>query len=156
MLNICASGNFSFLNHLTIVPSLACLDDACWPRRLRALLLLSPRAAAPPPPPWAAATPAQRAARLARRGAELGVFGVILWLSWPVVANLLQLEGRQQMNASFGSFRLVNTYGAFGKPSTSAISPPQALHSVLAEPSTSAISPPQAAWARPATSRSSA
>ena len=41
MLNIAASGNFSFLNHLTIIPSLACLDDACWPRVLRA---------APPPP----------------------------------------------------------------------------------------------------------
>ena len=30
------------------------------------------------------------------------------------VKNLLQLEGRQMMNASFGAFRLVNTYGAFG------------------------------------------
>jgi len=40
MLAIAASGNFSFLNHLTIIPSLACLDDACWPRALRA---------APPP-----------------------------------------------------------------------------------------------------------
>ena len=31
MVNIMLSGNFSFLNHITIVPALACLDDACWP-----------------------------------------------------------------------------------------------------------------------------
>lgn len=24
------SGNLSFLNHMTIIPALACLDDACW------------------------------------------------------------------------------------------------------------------------------
>ena len=36
-------------------------------------------------------------------------------LSVPVVANLLQTGGKHQvMNASFDSFRLVNTYGAFG------------------------------------------
>ena len=106
MLNIAASGNFSFLNHLTIIPSLACLDDACWPRALRA---------APPPPPQSVATSGlRRAARGARRGAELALFGSIMWLSWPVVANLLQLESGQVMNGSFGAFRLVNTYGAFG------------------------------------------
>ena len=50
-----------------------------------------------------------------RRVADLALLGVIGWLSWPVVANLLQLDGRHQvMNGSFGSFRLVNTYGAFG------------------------------------------
>ena len=55
-----------------------------------------------------------RAARAARRGAELLLFGSILWLSWPVLANLLQLESSQVMNGSFGAFLLVNTYGAFG------------------------------------------
>eukprot|EP00746_Dinoflagellata_sp_MGD_P106931 gnl/MRDRNA2_/MRDRNA2_448584_c0_seq1.p1 gnl/MRDRNA2_/MRDRNA2_448584_c0~~gnl/MRDRNA2_/MRDRNA2_448584_c0_seq1.p1 ORF type:complete len:266 (+),score=25.82 gnl/MRDRNA2_/MRDRNA2_448584_c0_seq1:58-798(+) len=40
---------------------------------------------------------------------------MIAYLSVPVVQNLLQIDGsRQVMNASFGSFRLVNTYGAFG------------------------------------------
>ena len=40
---------------------------------------------------------------------------LIGYLSWPVIVNLLELDGkRQQMNASFGRFRLVNTYGAFG------------------------------------------
>merc|ERR1712066_851937 len=43
------------------------------------------------------------------------LLATILYLSWPVVSNLLQLGGaRQVMNASFGPFRLVNTYGAFG------------------------------------------
>ena len=59
MLNIAASGNLSFLNHLTVVPSLSCLDDACWrplarrcPRALAALVA-EPAAAlgkAEPPP----------------------------------------------------------------------------------------------------------
>jgi len=36
-------------------------------------------------------------------------------LSVPVFANLLQIGGKHQaMNASFSSFKLVNTYGAFG------------------------------------------
>eukprot|EP00747_Dinoflagellata_sp_TGD_P062070 gnl/TRDRNA2_/TRDRNA2_152805_c2_seq1.p1 gnl/TRDRNA2_/TRDRNA2_152805_c2~~gnl/TRDRNA2_/TRDRNA2_152805_c2_seq1.p1 ORF type:complete len:240 (+),score=37.32 gnl/TRDRNA2_/TRDRNA2_152805_c2_seq1:94-720(+) len=40
---------------------------------------------------------------------------MVAYLSVPVVKNLLQLGGKhQKMNASFGSFRLVNTYGAFG------------------------------------------
>jgi len=43
---------------------------------------------------------------------------LLLWiavLSWPVVANLLRLNGaRQLMNASFDPLRIVGTYGAFG------------------------------------------
>ena len=49
---------------------------------------------------------------------RLVVDGILLvtiaGLSWPVIANLLQLDGRQVMNGSFDNFRLVNTYGAFG------------------------------------------
>lgn len=124
MLNIAASGNFAFLNQLTIIPSLACLDDACWqllaracPRPLRAVaaLVAAPCRAALPswsPPQQSLLT---RGAYVLRRVADLALLGVIGWLSWPVVANLLQLDGRHQvMNGSFGSFRLVNTYGAFG------------------------------------------
>ncbi len=37
------------------------------------------------------------------------------YLSVPVVANLLQLSGRRQaMNTNYNSFKLLNTYGAFG------------------------------------------
>ena len=81
MLNIAASGNFAYLNHLTIIPLLACLDDAYWPRLLRT---------SPAEPLAAAATRVQCAARVARRGAAVALFGGISWLAWPVVANLLR------------------------------------------------------------------
>ena len=43
-----------------------------------------------------------------------GMIGILLaFLSIPVVQNLL--SSSQQMNTSFDSFRLVNTYGAFGR-----------------------------------------
>eukprot|EP01043_Picozoa_sp_COSAG02_P001238 COSAG02_NODE_26_length_51927_cov_61.213881_3_plen_594_part_00 len=38
----------------------------------------------------------------------------LFYLSVPVIRNLLQLDGRQAMNTSFGSWKIVNTYGAFG------------------------------------------
>lgn len=110
MFNIAISGNLSFLNHMTIIPALACLDDACWtPWRSRV---------APKP-----GADEQRKAPTGATGAmakgtrwivDLALVGTIAYLSMPVVKNLLQLEGRQMMNASFGAFRLVNTYGAFG------------------------------------------
>jgi hypothetical protein len=94
------SGNLSFLNWLTIVPILACFDDAVWrrlvPGRWRA------RAET------AARTPAPRAVRIA---AAL-VAAMVAWLSIDVVNNLF--SSHQRMNAGFGAFDLVNTYGAFG------------------------------------------
>ena len=42
---------------------------------------------------------------------SLGV--LVAYLSVPIVQNLL--SSRQIMNTSFDSFRLVNTYGAFGR-----------------------------------------
>ena len=104
MLNIAMSGNFSFLNHLTIVPALACLDDDC-------LSVFCPRAAKARPGPATRA----RLGGLVRWTIDLALVSIIAYLSVPVVQNLLQSEGkRQMMNASFGAFRLVNTYGAFG------------------------------------------
>ena len=99
------SGNLSFLNHLTILPCLACLDDACF-RWL----------------PGARYATAQvrcsKASRALRALVDLALLATVAYLSWPVAKNLLQLSGRQQMNASFGAFRLVNTYGAFGNVGT--------------------------------------
>lgn len=102
MMNIILSGNFAFLNHLTIIPALACLDDACWPKWLNTL-----------------ARSQTRRLRFQWQSTRLLLDLYLLFLignlSRPVVENLLQIGGkRQQMNASFGSFRLVNTYGAFG------------------------------------------
>ncbi|NWI05820.1 LMF1 factor, partial [Tichodroma muraria] len=102
------SGNLSFLNWLTMVPSFACFDDASlgllFGSRLR-----------------------ERVARLQLPGAEgqslslgsrvrrvlnfsLGL--LIAALSVPVLLNLL--SSRQVMNTSFNPLRIVNTYGAFG------------------------------------------
>ena len=95
------SGNLSFLNYLTIVPILACFDDAflnqLLPRRLGAA---AARAAA-------AAVPSRA------QGVAVAVLAVLVAvLSVPVVLNLA--SSRQVMNTSFDRLDLVNTYGAFG------------------------------------------
>ena len=109
MVNILLSGNFSILNHLTIVPALACMDDVCFPRwikayvyRIRRIELLGLREV-----PFSS--------KIKRSSVDLCLLALIGVLSVPVVLNLLQVGGNHQiMNASFGSFKLVNTYGAFG------------------------------------------
>jgi Lipase maturation factor len=100
-LTLIVSGNLSFLNWLTIVPALACFDDALWakalPRRLVDRADLAKRAAAP------------------SRGMEVaGWAGAVLVaiLSIQPVTNMLST--RQIMNTSFDPLNLVNTYGAFG------------------------------------------
>ena len=128
MVNIMLSGNLAFMNHLTIVPALACLDDSCWPgwlRRWCGCPPANPTAPQPQPPtPTARATascvlcsnvaPVSRLRRAARLVIDTALALVVARLSWPVVANLLELEGKEQvMNSAFGTFRLVNTYGAF-------------------------------------------
>jgi hypothetical protein len=93
MVNIAASGNFSVLNHLTILPSLACLDDGAWPRFLRR-------------------APSIKRRNVGRRLTDVVLLLVIAYLSRPVVANLWSRN--QVMNTSFDPFKVVNTYGAFG------------------------------------------
>src|SRR5262249_39161701 len=83
------SGNLSFLNYLTIVPALACFDDAS----------LGARAGAPPP------------AR-SHRAAASALACAVARLSITPVENLLSRH--QAMNRSFDPLHLVNTYGAFG------------------------------------------
>ena len=90
-----ASGNFSWLNLITIVLAAAALDD----RLLAALLPVDPPAVLAEMAGWEQAAVAALAVLVAA-------------LSVRVVANL---AGRRQlMNASFDPLRLVNTYGAFG------------------------------------------
>jgi hypothetical protein len=116
MFNIALSGNMSMLNHLTILPALACLDDACYPAWVANALLgdnLSSKQQG------AGTTTTTRAYRWRWKNPRVWVDGAlvlgIVYLSVPVVENLLELDGtHQKMNASFGSFRLVNSYGAFG------------------------------------------
>lgn len=94
------SGNLSFLNWLTIVPAIACFDDAAlarfFPRRVRDRAV---EIAKEPP------------SRL-HRGVTYALAILVLFLSLGPVSNML--SPRQAMNASFDQLALVNTYGAFG------------------------------------------
>ncbi|HVN37786.1 MAG TPA: lipase maturation factor family protein [Myxococcota bacterium] len=95
------SGNLSFLNWLTIVPALACFDDAVWSRILpRALVARAERAGA-------SAVPSVAMTRLSWALAAL-----VALLSIGPVLNMA--SSRQIMNTSFDPLAIVNTYGAFG------------------------------------------
>ena len=100
-LSLIASGNLSFLNYLTIVPVLACFDDAFLgrflPRRWKAAAVRAAETATP--------------SRLGRYAAT-ALVALVAVLSIPVVVNLASPD--QAMNTSFDSLDLVNTYGAFG------------------------------------------
>jgi hypothetical protein len=89
------SGNFSWLNLITIVLACAALDDAL----LRAVLPVGPPATLADPVPW-------------QQAAVVGLFALVAALSIRPAGNLV--ARRQLMNASFDPLRLVNTYGAFG------------------------------------------
>ena len=89
------SGNFSWLNWLTIVLGLSVLPDSFWTWLL----------------PLPAHTPGARSP-LWYDGLILAVTALLVVLSWWPARNLL--SGRQLMNASFNRLHLANTYGAFG------------------------------------------
>ena len=95
------SGNFSFLNWLTMVPAIACLDDA-----LLARLFCTSTVQA------AAKAAANTSASTGRQVVSGAFLALIIQLSVPVVRNLLSKH--QVMNSSFDPLRLVNSYGAFG------------------------------------------
>ncbi|MDF1605520.1 lipase maturation factor family protein [Nocardioides sp. YIM 152315] len=89
-----ASGNFAWLNWLTIVLALSALPDS-W---LAPLLPGSGAHDGSAPLPFVAVV-------------ALVTIGVAVLSYWPV-ANLL--SSRQRMNTSFNRWHLVNAYGAFG------------------------------------------
>jgi hypothetical protein len=95
------SGNFAWLNLLTIVLALAALPDAWLAWLPEAVYGLEPVPAAQDltSPAWYV-------------GLVLALTVLVVWRSWPPVANLLSAS--QRMNASHDPFRLVNSYGAFG------------------------------------------
>ncbi|XP_053197743.1 lipase maturation factor 1 isoform X1 [Scomber japonicus] len=106
------SGNLSFLNWLTIVPGLACFDDASLGFLFRsgsgakkAVLEIQNEDAA-------GRTPEPNKGMLIRRVVNMSLGVLIGYLSIPVVMNLL--SSTQVMNTSFDPLRIVNTYGAFG------------------------------------------
>jgi hypothetical protein len=98
-LYLVVSGNYAWLNWLTIVVACAGLGDAA----IGAIApVLVPAAAVADLPAWVAA-------------AVLGLAVLVIVLSWRPVRNLA--SSRQAMNTSFDRLRLVNTYGAFGSVS---------------------------------------
>ncbi|XP_068610633.1 lipase maturation factor 1 [Brachionichthys hirsutus] len=106
------SGNLSFLNWLTIVPSLACFDDASLAflfgsrgAAKKAVLEIQNEEAA-------GRSPKPTKGMFVRRVLNVSLGVLIGFLSVPVVMNLL--SSRQVMNTSFDPLRIVNTYGAFG------------------------------------------
>jgi Lipase maturation factor len=87
------SGNYAWLNWITIVLAAGAISDTVVPD------VIVPGTAQPAPPGWYVAV--------------VLAFGVlVVVLSVRPALNLL--SRRQQMNASFDSLHLVNTYGAFG------------------------------------------
>jgi hypothetical protein len=99
-LYLVVSGNYAWLNWVTIVVMTAAIADPV----LQVVLPITTT-----PADAFAATPAWFTA------AGVAVTLVVVVLSWFPVRNLL--SPRQAMNASFDPFRLVNTYGAFGSVS---------------------------------------
>ncbi|MFF7724998.1 lipase maturation factor family protein [Streptomyces sp. NPDC008001] len=90
-----ASGNFSWLNWVTIVMAFAAVDGD----GMADVLGLSRHAPAPAPPGW-------------YEGIVVAAAVLVAVLSWWPVRNMLSRQ--QRMNMSFNAFHLVNTYGAFG------------------------------------------
>ena len=82
------SGNFSWLNVITIVLAVAALDLRGSPPDLST-------------PGW-------------HQALVVAVAALIVVLSWWPVRNMAGRHRRQAMNASFNQLHLVNTYGAFG------------------------------------------
>ncbi|CAB3999629.1 lipase maturation factor 1, partial [Paramuricea clavata] len=106
------SGNLSFLNWLTILPSIMCFDDRalawCFTvssharRQVCKIQKLYHDGRSPRP---------TRGLRI-RWIMEVFLGLLLAYLSIPVLQNLF--SSRQIMNTSFDSLRIVNTYGAFG------------------------------------------
>ncbi len=88
------SGNFAWLNWLTIVLAFSAVDDRAW---AAVGVHVTPAAAAPP---------------VGFVVVVLAVTALCVYLSWWPAKNLVSRH--QLMNASFNAWHLVNAYGAFG------------------------------------------
>lgn len=98
---IILGGNLSFLNWLTILPALACIDDRTWSRILPRGLTRRAEAAK------SVAVVSQPMA-----GVTWAIAALVALLSIQPVVNIF--SPHQIMNTSFDPLDLVNTYGAFG------------------------------------------
>jgi lipase maturation factor 1 len=96
-----STGNLSFLNWLTMVPAIFCLDDAFFRSRFSSMRALEASIAA-----------AVNNPTVSRRVITLMFGALVAWLSVPVVKNLSSKQ--QTMVSSYDPLRLINSYGAFG------------------------------------------
>lgn len=102
------SGNLSFLNWLTMLPSIFCFDDymLSWlfskASVKKVIGLQRERKEGVERPPGF----------YVRKVVSLSLGLLLAYLSIPVVQNLF--SSHQMMNTSFNSLRILNTYGAFG------------------------------------------
>lgn len=96
------SGNFAWLNWLTIVLALSAVTDDAIAWALRPLGVDAPDASSVEPGP----------ASLWFVAVVLAVAVLCVVLSWWPLRNLLSRH--QRMNASFNAWHLINAYGAFG------------------------------------------
>ena len=112
------SGNFAFLNVLTMLVAIPAFDDAA----VRRLIPIDP----PPTdlPPWYAAV-------------VIAVTALIVLRSYQPARNLL--SRRQLMNYSFDPLHLVNTYGAFGSIT-------KERYEVIVEGTDEAVLTPATSW----------
>ncbi|XP_037134125.1 lipase maturation factor 1 [Syngnathus acus] len=106
------SGNLSFLNWLTIVPSLACFDDASLDFLFRSGSGAKKAVLKIQDEDENGQTPEATKGMRVRQVFNVSLGILIGCLSVPVLMNLL--SPRQVMNTSFDPLRIVNTYGAFG------------------------------------------
>ncbi|XP_061120892.1 lipase maturation factor 1-like [Syngnathus typhle] len=106
------SGNLSFLNWLTIVPSLACFDDASLDFLFRSESGAKKAVLKIQDEDKNGQTPEATKGMRVRQVVNVSLGILIGCLSVPVLMNLL--SPRQVMNTSFDPLRIVNTYGAFG------------------------------------------
>jgi hypothetical protein len=96
------TGNFAFLNWLTIVPVIAMLDD-------RFILQRLPETVSEK---LVQMIPENGSISDLRHAANILIALLVIVLSVPVVVNLASQN--QAMNTSFNNWNVVNTYGAFG------------------------------------------
>ncbi len=110
-----SSGNLSFLNWLTIVPALVCLDDAFLMNNLPNLaqtILLGTPVTQSYMEGIKIGIISTAQAPLTRNIVSIAFFLLMAKLNMNVIRNLL--ARRQVMNGSFDKLRLCGTYGAFG------------------------------------------
>lgn len=92
------TGNFAWLNWITVVLAAGAISDSAWHWLIPAIPVDLGAAGASIPVWWAVVV--------------LAIAALLLVLSRPPLMNLF--SRRQLMNASFNRFMLVNAYGAFG------------------------------------------